>query len=439
MATDAPAEPRRRARVRRWVALAVVVALLAGGGAWLQLRPLPAAAVAVHTQPLQRTLLFSARVRTPSRVDVGATITGRVAQVAVDEGETVAAGAVLLRLEDDELRAALAQAQAALVQARARAAAQRTVARPSAEAALAQAQATLAAAERELARSRELVSQGFVSAARLDEAQRSVDVARAQHDAAQSQAAAQRDDGAEALTVQAQLDAAVAAVRSAQAKLAQATVLAPAAGRVLVRAVEPGQIVQPGRALLTLAVDAPTELIAAVDERFLAQLAPGQHAQALADAYPAQPFRVRIARLAPAVDAARGAVEVRMGPDAAPPPFLREDMTLSIEVVTGERASARVLPLAAVQSRGEPGRGTVLVVRDGRAQPQDVALGLRTLDQVEVVDGLADGDVVLLDPTLAPGTRVRAQRLDARAALQPRTGGTSADDAGGALGSAMGR
>jgi HlyD family secretion protein len=208
---------------------------------------------------------------------------------------------------------------------------------------------------------------------------------------------------------------------------------------VIVRAVEPGQIVQPGRALLTLAVDAPTELIASVDERFLAQLAPGQGAQAVADAYPDQPFGVRIARLAPAVDAARGAVEVRLVPDGAPPPFLREDMTLSIEVVTGERAAARVLPLAAVQSHGDAGRGTVLVVRDGRAQPQAVALGLRTLDQVEVVDGLADGDVVLLDPTLAPGTRVRAQRLDARAAVQRRGGGTSADNAGGALGSAMGR
>ena len=428
----------RRPAVRRTIGTLVVALVALAAWFVMRERPLEVAATTVRTQPLQRTLLFSARVRTPARVDLGATVTGRVAQVAVDEGDAVAAGAVLLRLEDDEWRAALAQARASLAQAQARLAAQRGVARPSADATLAQADANLVAAERELARNRELVERGFVSAARLDDAQRAVDVARAHRDAAQVQAAAQRSDGAEAAAAQAQLDAARAAVLAADAKLAQAVLLAPAAGRVIVRSVEPGQIVQPGKALLTLAVTGPTELIGSVDERFLGQLQPGQPAQVLADAFPDRPFAARITRLAPAVDAQRGAVEVRLEPDGTPPPFLREDMTLSVEVVTGERANARVLPLATLRSGAGAERGSVLVARDGRAEAVDVRLGLRTLDQVEV-DGVADGDVVLLAPTLAPGTRVRPRIEGATAALPPQPGATSRDNAGGSMSSAFGR
>jgi HlyD family secretion protein len=428
----------RRPAVRRTIGT-LVVALIALA-AWFAMRerPLEVAATTARTQPLQRTLLFSARVQTPARVDLGATVTGRVAQVAVDEGDAVAAGAVLLRLEDDEWRAAQAQARASLAQAQARLAAQRGVSRPSADATLAQADANLVAAERELARNRELVERGFISAARLDDAQRAVDVARAQRDAAQVQAAAQRSDGAEAAAAQAQLDAARAAVLAADAKLAQAVLRAPAAGRVIVRSVEPGQIVQPGKALLTLAVTGPTELIGSVDERFLGQLQPGQPAQVLADAFPDRPFAARITRLAPAVDAQRGAVDVRLEPEGTPPPFLREDMTLSVEVVTGERANARVLPLATLRSGAGAERGSVLVARDGRAEAREVRLGLRTLDQVEV-DGVADGDVVLLAPTLTPGTRVRPRLVDAAAALQPQPGAMSRDNAGGSISSTMGR
>src|SRR5690606_16692914 len=144
-------------------------------------------------------------------------------------------------------------------------------------------------------------------------------------------------------------------------RLAQATLRAPAPGRVLVRSVEPGQIVQPGRALLTLAIDGPLEMLAAVDERFLSTLAVGQRARVVADAYPNAPFPAAVTRLAPSVDAARGAVEVRLRPTGEAPEFLREDMTLSVEVVTGERSQARLLPLRVLRPGGSATRGSVLV------------------------------------------------------------------------------
>jgi HlyD family secretion protein len=404
--------PQPPSRWRRWrgrlIGAALLLSVLVGWLLW-QARPVPVDGLVIQAHPLQRTLQFSARVQTPARVDVGSTLTGRVARVLVREGDSVAANAPLVQLEEAELLASLHQAQATLRQAQARRASQRAVARPGAEAALLQATATLETAERDLQRTRELVAQGFVSAARLDEAQRGLALAAAQRDAAAAQADANRADGPELAGIEAQRQAAEAAVQAASAHLAQATLRAPAAARVITRLVEPGQIVQPGRALLTLAVVGPAEWVAQVDERFLGQLRLGQKARVLADAYPQQPFDAVLARVAPGVDAARGSVEVVFTPAGEPPGFLREDMTLSVEVITGERAQALVLPLTALRPGASEHEGRVLVLEDGHARERNVQLGLRTLDQAEVTGGLAAGDTLLLDSQLTPGRRVRVR------------------------------
>lgn len=412
-------------KTRRRLAVAGLLLALAAAF-WFWPRARPADAVQVSAQPLQRSLQFSARVQSRARVDVGSTLTGRVAEVRVREGDNVAADAPLLTLESDELRSALTQARANLRQAQARTLSQRRVGDPSARAALAQAEASLTAAERELERTRTLLAANFVSAARLDDARRVVDIARAQRDAAQANASANASGGSEADGAQAQQAAAQAAVQAAQARLAQATLSAPGAGQVIQRQVEPGQIVQPGRALLTMVVNGPTELVALVDERFLSQLQVGQMARVVADAYPGQAFDARLLRLAPAVDALRGAVEVTFAVPQVPA-FLREDMTLSVEVVTGAREAAIVLPLRALKS-SLADRAVVLVVEDGHARAREVQLGLRTLDQVEVTSGLAKGETVLLDPTLPAGQKVRARLLDAADAQRQAVAGTSGAD-----------
>ncbi len=431
----APPRPRRRLAA---AGAAVLAAALAAG--WFATRPLDVDALVPPRGPLQRTLQFTARVETPARVDIGATLTGRVQAVAVREGERFATGAPLVQLESAELRAAAAQAEAALAQARAQAASQQGVSRPVAAAALAQAEANAEAARRELVRARELVAQGFVSQARVDDAERALAVARGQRDAARVQAEASRAGGTEAAAVRAQLEAAAAAAQAAAARLDQATLRAPAAGRVLVRSVEPGQIVQPGRALLTVAVDGPLELVAPVDERFLSTLAVGQRARVVADAFPGRVFEAAVTRLAPSVDAQRGAVEVHLRPGADAPDYLREDMTLSVEVVTGERADARLLPLRALLpgADAQESAGAVLVAEDGRAVRREVRLGLRTLDQAELAGGLADGEAVLLDPTVEPGRRVRPRLVDLQQALGGPRGATSRDSLAPAM-NAVGR
>ena len=89
---------------------AVLVALLLLALAvWTSLRPPQAAAITASQAPLVRTLQFAARVATPSRVDVGSTLTARVREVRVSEGASVAAGDVLIRLDSEELRATLSE------------------------------------------------------------------------------------------------------------------------------------------------------------------------------------------------------------------------------------------------------------------------------------------------------------------------------------------
>ena len=417
---------------RRWPWLVLALLVAAAALAAYRMRPVEVPAVQLKHAALQRTLQFSARVATTSRVNVGSTITGRVATVHVREGDAVRQGQALLQLETDELRTALAQAQASARQAQARVAGLRASGRMMARAQSEQAAATLRAAERELARTQQLIAQGFISQARLDDARRAVEVARAQQASAQAQVQAVAESGADLAQAQAQQAQSLAAVEAGQARLAQTTVRAPTDGRVLLRSVEPGQIVQPGAALLSLALAGPTQLVAQVDERFLDQLQVGQPASVVADAFATQPFAARVLSIAPAVDAQRGAIEVKLAPEQTPPAFLREDMTLSVEVLTGERASALVLPLSALQ-----GDGAVWVLVDGRVQARPVRLGLRTLDAAEVLEGLAEGEQVLVGATAKPGQRARARVLPWQSAVKHWSG--TQDDAASSVMNTMGR
>ena len=461
-------------------AVLVLAGLVFAGVSWW--RGPQVEVIEVRRAPLVRTLQFSARVATLSRVDIGSTLTGRVEQVNVREGDAVQAGEVLVQLEGDELRAALAQAEAAEQQARAALAGRRGSGRTTAQATQAQADATQRAAGAALVRAQQLVAQGFYSSAQLDEARRASEVAQAQARSARAQVQASGDTGTDVAQAQAQLDVARAAAGAARARLAQASLRAPLDARVLVRDVEPGQIVQPGKALLSLALAGPTQLVAQVDELFLDQLRPGQNAAVVADAFPDRRFAARVLSLAPAVDAQRGAIEVKFAlADGTPPAFLREDMTLSVEVETGRRDNALVLPQSALRplvagSAGAPAPNAVpnagvpdaegsaaavavavataapqgaarevLVVQGGRTQLRSVRLGLHTLGAVEVLDGLAEGEQVLersagTDGKVRAGQRVRARPVAWSPAVVADPGnGVRAENAGGAMSSAMER
>jgi HlyD family secretion protein len=414
-------------RLRRWAiqlplaitALAILVAAIW----WFTRAPLVAATSIALTDIVQ-TLQFSARVATTSRVEVGSTLTGRVVDVAVREGAQVKRGATLIRLESDELLAVMMQAKATESQVAAKLAGLRTTGRLSVNANVAQADSVLFTANADLARTKDLVARGFLSEAKLDEVMRSVKVAQAQQTSARAAQSANADLGSDILEVRAALLLASAATAAASSRLSQTLVLAPADAKVLARLVEPGQIVQPGRALMSLALQSPTQLIAQVDERFLEQLRVGQPASVLADAFPNVRFMARVQSISPLVDTQRGAVEIKFTLPEAPPEFLREDMTLSVEVETGRRTSVLVVPVSALHALDKlqeihlqqmdkgaiaANEAVVLVEKNGKAEARRITVGLRTLDAAEVTSGLVAGDIVLLDAKFVAGKRVRAK------------------------------
>jgi HlyD family secretion protein len=343
----------------------------------------------------------------PAKIDIGATITGRIERIAVQEGDRVATGATLIELERTELAAALAQAEAGEAAARTRIVQWREVGAPGSKQQLLQAEANLAVARHDFDRQESLFKQGFIGAARLDEAKRTLAVAQAQAETAATAAQSFGANGVERKLLDDQWAQARAARDAAAARLAQTRLVAPAAASVLDRAAEPGDIVQPGKRLLTLVQDGAFKLTALIDEKNLALLKPGQSALAALDAWPAQRFRATLDYLAPGIDLQRGTVEAKfIVPE--PPAGLRADMTVSIDIEVADRPNARDIPAAAL--RNAAGEAPwVLTLVDGEARRVDLHLGARGGALVEVDDGLAVGDIVILTPGIAAGERVRSR------------------------------
>ena len=168
------------------------------------------------------------------------------------------------------------------------------------------AEVRVAQAERDVERVRRLFDGGSASAAQLEDAEKALVLARSEADTATAQAASVADSGADQRLAASALRQAQAAAAVAQAKLDEKELRAPADARVLVRGAEPGDVVQPGAALVVLAVQGSTRLTVQPDEKNLAVLREGQEAEAVADAFPAAPFRAAVSYISPAVDPARG-------------------------------------------------------------------------------------------------------------------------------------
>jgi HlyD family secretion protein len=390
----------------KWSAGVLLVLVVAGVAVLASRRGTPVQLMPVVRTGIVQSVVATGRLNAPARMNIGAEVTATVREVRVREGDQVKAGEVLLRLSDAEARAALQQARAALMEARGRATQQATVAAPVASQAVVQAEAAFTSAEREHQRARELVAQGFFSQQKLDDARRALDTARSALQSAQVQAQANEPSGIERTLAASRVNQAAAAVDIAQARLARLAITSPIDALVLTRTVEPGSMAQPGHVLLTLAAQGATRIDANVDEKNLRLLQPGMPARAVADAYPGQSFDAQLNYIAPAVDPQRGTVEVRLAVPN-PPPFLRPDMTVSVELLGGMKKDALVLPSGAVRDADREAPW-VLALQDGRAVRVPVKLGLRGVGSVEITEGLREGAPVIPQTEKAvPGDRVR--------------------------------
>jgi len=411
-AAAAHAKPQKRRLgaaivAHKWFLLVAAVLLAAGGAQAVRAYFGPAIVVdRIERGDLVETVVASGHVETPYRVEIGSQITGTVEDVLVHEGQAVAKGQPLVSLQASELKAAVVQAEGAVAQSEARMRQLEELTLPAALETLAQAKATLLNAQKSFDRTSELARSGYATKAALDDAQKNLDVGKTQVRTAELQVYTSSPGGSDFVMAQTQLNQARANLDTAKSRLGYATISAPRDGVLITRNVERGTVAQPGKALLVLAPTGDTQLVLQIDERNLGSLAVGQKAVASADAYPDRVFAAVVSYINPGVDISRASVQVKLNV-VDPPAYLRQDMTVSVDIEVARRTDTLVLPARSVRDvlSGEP---WIMGLRKSRAYKQKVKLGLRGATKFEILDGLAAGALTIPSTSGARiGQRIR--------------------------------
>ncbi len=360
----------------------------------------------VITRDFVQSVVATGHVEAPHRISIGSQVVGTVERIPVTEGQVVNAGQHLIELEQSEWQAAARQADMVVLQAQARLRQVREVQAPLATQAYIQAQINLAYAQKQLQRNHDLFHKGFISQAGLDDAKKNVELMQAQLHTAEKQVETAQVSGSDYQVATTALAQARASAEAAHARLRYAVVSAPVSGTLIARDVEQGDVVQPGKALMTLSPAGVTQLVVQIDEVNLRLLKTGQPAQASADAYPEQRFFARLDYINPGIDAQRGSVEVKLNVPE-PPAYLRQDMTVSVDIQIATREHALLIPIDAVRDIGSK-QPWILKLVGRSTQKQFVKLGLQSGGMSEVLAGVAEGDLIVIANTgIEDGARVR--------------------------------
>ena len=380
-------------RLPRWLLILIPLLLLAGWLGWQQWLGPQVPGYRLEARPLVQRVVASGEVDSQSLAQVGSEITGVIRARHVREGDSVRAGDLLLELRDEDQQARVGEVEAALDQLV-------QLQRPQAQAALSEARTDLQQATRERERRDELFRRQLVSAEQREQARQAEVSARTRYERAQLAARAAAVGGSDEQILRQQLAA-------ARAALEKTRIRAQVDGVVQTRDVEPGDLVQPGKALLQIARTDSREIIVPLDEKDMGPVRLGQPALVIADAYPEQVLQARVSFIAPAIDSSRGTIDIHLEL-LEPSDFLRQGMTVSADIRTGHREQTLVLPNDALHNRRGEQAEVLRWGSDNQVQRVPVRLGLRGTGLTEVVEGLSEGDVVIADD-LAEGQRVRVR------------------------------
>jgi len=325
-----PAPPPRASQVRRNLALGVTAALVVLVGGYFGLRHWRF----VHTHEETDDAQVEGDIS-----PVLPRISGYVTRVQVRDNQHVAAGDPLIAIDAQDLALRLAQAQAALQTAEATwATAQAALANARAAEAVAQANVATAAVTRaktaaDLARDTALFQTSAITDSQLADTRAAADVARARYEAvsreADAAAAAAAEAAARINAAHATIDERRADVAYAELQLSYATVTAPIAGVVSHKDIEPGEFVQAGQTLLSIASDRDVWVVANFKETQLNLIRPGQPAEFTVDSYPGAVFHGRVDSLS----GATGARFALLPPDNASGNYVKVTQRVPVKIV----------------------------------------------------------------------------------------------------------
>lgn len=184
-----------------------------------------------------------------------------------------------------------------------------------------------------------------------------------------------------------------ARIRMIQARLQDMKIVAPFAGKVGLRRVSVGALVQPGMVITTLDDVDTIRLKFSLPEVLLSGVRPGLEVEATASAYPKRVFKGKITSIDSRVDQITRAAEIRAdipNPDGV----LKPGMFMAYKLSLQQRENAVLVPEEALLTEGT--RQFVFVVADGRTTKKEIKIGDRNSGEVEVISGLAAGDQVVI-------------------------------------------
>jgi RND family efflux transporter MFP subunit len=380
------------------LAFVVLVLVVGAAGAWFWTQRAQAATVKIAVVTAATgagatpgaVLNASGYVTARRRATVSSKVTGKVLEVFVEEGQAVKKGQVLARLDDSQIRAALAVANAQLTTTRAVAA---------------EDQARLREAERQFKRLTQLVEEKVVGRAEVETAQATVESLTARI----------------ALATQ-QVEVAQSQVAALEVDLADMVVRAPFDGVAISKDAQAGEMISPVSAgggftrtgIGTIVDMSSLEIEVDVSESYINRVRPDQPVEAVLDAYPDWRIPGHVITTVPTADRQKATVKVRIGFERLDPRIL-PDMGVKVSFLNERQAAAPdvppaprlLVPKAAVRTDGS--QTIVFVVRDDRVERRAVKVGVTEGDQVEVVSGLVSGDRIVVEGNdgLADGSRVK--------------------------------
>jgi RND family efflux transporter MFP subunit len=303
---------------------------------------------------------------------LSAKILGKLVEVNVEEGERVAQGRVVARLDDSNYLAALKQSQAQAVVAKV---------------ALDQAKTAYDDTVPNYRRYRVLAAQGAISAEALDSQKTLYDAAATARDVAASN-----------------LDAAKAAVSVAQANEDDTVVRAPFAGVVTDKAAQPGEIVAPAaagggftRTGIATVVDMDSlEVQVDVSENYIDRVRSGQTTAIRLDAYPDWEIPASVIAIIPTADESKGTVKVRIAIHAKDARILPQmGARVSFMAALSGPIRSVLVPMAAIK-RGSVGASVFVIEDENRVAERPVRLGVVRGTLVTITSGLSPGERIAI-------------------------------------------
>jgi multidrug efflux pump subunit AcrA (membrane-fusion protein) len=355
------------------------------------------------------TALGAVKPQIGAEVRVGSRISGRVHRLRANVGDRVTKGQVIAELETADLDALIAQRRAERRHAESRLAALDVMG--PAEEARSQAEvdrfsATAKLASDDWARQQELLRRGVSTSAEAEAARERHAVAQAQLESARRALQLVRTGRVEQRKqIVSDVERTSAALQSAMVDRSFAVISAPISGIVASVATQEGETVAAGLSaptFLTIVDLGRLQVNAYVDEVDIGKVTAGQAATFTVDAFPSRDFAGHVAAIYPSAtiqdNVVKYVVAVNIAEDYAG--LLRPEMTAGVRIKVEERT---VLAIPARAIRRENASSVAYVMVDGRPRPRPIRIGWRDGPWAEIVQGLREGDRVLLDPPVAQG------------------------------------